>query len=248
MFSRKVVLPVVLATAAGAPYLVMEDDWSQAAKQQLTSLMSSEESAAPTNEAYLPDGAIKPPILQPEFGLGSRAENPRDGIPEYLGGPPVNHVAEVLRFDIAPAWVTARWPRVTTTISENGLEGLRVPLVTGTRPSDLAGSLTFYFDPYQRVQRLTFEGHTGDASQLVEVITQHYQLQPEPALHAGMYVARWNGRPTSVVRISRAPVVTHDSPRSQLQILMELNRPSEYFTLSPQVAQMLDLDRHTNRW
>jgi hypothetical protein len=247
MFKRKVLLPVVLATAAGTPYLVMEDDWSDAAKQQLSGLLSSED-AESSSAAYLPDGQLAPPDYQSEFGHGSRAENPRTGVPEHLGGPPVNHVAEVLRFDISPAWVTSRWPRVTTTVSENGLEGLRVPLVTGTRPQDLAGSLTYYFDPYQRVQRLTFEGYAGDPSQLVAVITQHYQLQPEPSLHAGMYVARWNGNPTSVVRISRSPIVTHDSPRSQLQILMELNRPSLYFTLSPQIQQILDVDRHTSRW
>ncbi len=248
MLKSKLLLPVALATAAGTPYLVMEDDWSAGAKQQITSMWSSDESEESAEEMPLPAGDGSAPVFRPEFAYGDRAENPRGEIHEAIGGPPVYHVAEVLRFDISPAWVTSRWPRVTTTLSEQGMEGLRVPLVTGTRPCDLAGALTYYFDAHQRVQRLTFEGYTGDASQLVAVITQHYGLRQEPTLHAGMYVARWNGRPTSVVRISWAPIVTHDSPRSQLQILAELNRPSERYGLSPQISQLLDQDRHTNRW
>lgn len=249
MLKSKVLLPVVLATAAGTPYLVMEDDWSAGAKQQIASMWSEEGEADEAADAVsLPDVGAPPPVFRPEFAHGDKAESPRAEIHDLLGGPPVYHVGEVLRFDISPAWVTGRWPRVTTTLSEQGMEGLRVPLVTGTRPHDLAGSLTYYFDNQQRVQRLTFEGYTGDAGQLVAVITQHYRLQAEPTLHAGMYVARWNGHPTSVVRITRAPIITHDSPRSQLQILVELNRPSEKYGLSPQVSQLLDQDHHTNRW
>ncbi len=248
MLKSKVLLPVVLATAAGTPYLVMEDDWSAGAKQQITSMWSDDESGESADAAPLPDVGGPAPVFRPEFAHGEKAENPRAEIHDTLGGPPVYYVGEVLRFDISPDWVTSRWPRVTTTLSEQGMEGFRVPLVTGTRLHDLAGSLTYYFDSHQRVQRLTFEGYTGDASQLVAVITQHYRLQAEPTLHAGMYVSRWNGHPTSVVRITRAPIITHDSPHSQLQILVELNRPSKQYGLSPQFSQLLDQDHHTNRW
>jgi hypothetical protein len=163
-------------------------------------------------------------------------------------GPPATNLGEVLRFDVSPDWVTGRWPRVTTVLAEQGLEGLRVPLVTGTDIGDLAGSLTYYFDRYHRVQRLAFDGYTGDERRLLAVIVQHYGLQPEPTLDAAMYVARWNGRPSSVVRISRAPIITHDSPHSQLHVMLELNRPSHEYGLSPEFVQILERDRNTRRW
>ena len=46
-----------------------------------------------------------------------------------------------------------RWPRVTT-VPQFALAGLRVPLVTGTQIDDLAGSLTYYFDRTDQVQRI----------------------------------------------------------------------------------------------
>jgi hypothetical protein len=163
-------------------------------------------------------------------------------------GPTTTNFGEVLRFDISPPWVTGRWPRVTTVLAEQGLEGLRVPLVTGMNVDDLAGSLTYYFDRYHRVQRLAFDGYTGDERRLLSLIVQHYGLQPEPTLDAAMYVARWNGKPSSVVRISRAPIITHDSPHSQLHVMLELNRPSYEYGLSPDFLQILDRDRNARRW
>ena len=246
MISRKVLLPVVLATAAGTPYLVMEDDWSTAAKQQISGMFSGDSESDGSSDVA-PEGSLGVEFNS-EYGHGSRAENPRTEIHPQLGGPPAPHLGEVLRFDISPAWVTGRWPRVTTTLSERGLEGLRVPLVTGTKPDDLAGSLTYYFDHSQKVQRLTFEGYTGDDRRLLSLITQYYGLKAEPTLHAGMYVSRWNGTPSSVLRITRAPIVTHASPRSQLHILLELNRPNANFGLSPATLQVLAADQHDGRW
>jgi hypothetical protein len=244
MIKRKILLPVVLATAAGTPYLVMEDDWSDTAKQQISGLFEGESDESTGTAASA--GMIAE--FNSEYAHGQRAETPRGDVHPHLGGPPVSHLGEVIRFDISPAWVTSRWPRVTTTLSEQGMQGLRVPLVTGTRPDDLAGSLTYYFDRREQVQRLTFEGYTGDERRLLSIVTHYYGLRSEPTLHAGMYVARWNGVPTSLLRISRAPIVTHASPRSQLHVLLELNRPNATFGLSPEARQVLDLDSGAGRW
>ena len=119
--------------------------------------------------------------------------------------PAENELTDVLRFDISPGWVMQRWPRVTT-VAQSTLAGLRVPLVTGTQIDDLAGSLTYYFDRTDQVQRISFQGLTGDDRKLVEIVTSGYGMQPEPALGGGMYVARWNAMPTSALRVTYAPV------------------------------------------
>ena len=79
-----------------------------------------------------------------------------------IEGPSFQELHEVFRFDLHPKAVFARWPRVTTVLAEPALEGLRVPLVTGKDPDDLSGALTYYFDQQKVVQRITFQGYTGD--------------------------------------------------------------------------------------
>jgi hypothetical protein len=249
MFKRKFMLPLVVATAAGGPYLLMEENWSQSAFQMLDGAITADDTPAGDPPATIPVTAGMPlPDFRSEFSFGSDAQYPRTDPDANLAGPPVGHLGEVLRFDITPQWVTARWPRVTATLAEQGLEGLRVPVVTGTNLDDLAGSLTYYFNRLHQLQRLTFEGYTGDERRLVSIVTQHYGLQPEPTLDAGMYVARWNNRPSSMLRVARAPIMTHDSPHSQLHVLLELNRPSMEFGLSTQAQLVLERDRNARRW
>jgi len=250
MLKRKLLFPVILATAASAPYAVMEDDWSNAAKEKLQGLWPAGDSVAGPSATVEAGGKLDvgEPEYKSEFTIGRQAENPRAGVHESLAGPPVSNLGEVIRFDVSPSWVTSRWPRVTTTLAESGMEGLRALLVTGTKIDDLAGSITYYFDRNRRVQRLTFDGYTGDDRKLLALLARYYGLQPEPTLDANMYVARWNGRPTSILRVSRAPIISADSPHSQLHVMMELNRPSAYYGLSPQCKQLLERDRHSQRW
>ena len=80
----------------------------------------------------------------------------------------------MLRFDVTASWVMQHWPRVSTGLPYLQLQGYRVALVTGTRVTDLAGSLTYYFNAQQQVQRITFRGTTGDPSVLVALLAGRY--------------------------------------------------------------------------
>ena len=247
MFKRQFMFPVLLVTAAGTPFLLMEEDGASLLSQQVGDVFTTSGTAEPVGDQPWTESALTRPVPS-EYGFGPTAQLP-DAIPaDWLAGAPVRELREVIRFDIPPSWVTSRWPRVTTTLSETGLEGLRVPMVTGTQVDDLAGSLTYYFDHQHRVQRLTFEGFTGDDRRLVALITQDFGLQPAQTLHAGMYAAWWNGVPTSVLRVDRAPVITMASPHAQLQIFLELNRPGMQYGLSQAAHEILQKDRATFRW
>ena len=85
-------------------------------------------------------------------------------------------LAEALRFDVTPAWVVRRWPWVSTGLSHLSLNGYRVPLFTGTAEDDLAGALTYYFNSLQQVQRITFQGTTGDAAKLIRLVRSRFQF------------------------------------------------------------------------
>jgi len=166
----------------------------------------------------------------------------------YLVGGPIQDLREVLRFDISPDWVMSRFSRVTTVLADTDLEGLRVPLVTGTGPADLAGSITYYFDGMGKLQRVMLHGFTGDATRMVATMTQHYGLQAEPSLDAGVYTRRWNGTPVHFLRLTRAPVVYSDALHHKLIVYMELNQPDLRYGISSEAQRIIDADRRTGRW
>ena len=126
-------------------------------------------------------------------------------------------LGEVLTFNGTPAWVMARWPRVTAGLATLDLQGYRVPLVTGTSAGDLAGSLTYYFDKNQVVSYITFHGTTGDPRKLVALVMHRYSFVPQKSDDPGLslYQVRWNGKPLSELRIRTASVVRADQPRGR---------------------------------
>ncbi|MGI8979601.1 MAG: DUF6690 family protein [Pirellulaceae bacterium] len=162
-------------------------------------------------------------------------------------GAPACDIPEAFRFDVSPQWITARWPRVTTVLAETDLQGLRVPLVTGPRPDDLAGSLTYYFDKRHEVKRIAFQGNTGDERRLVAFLTQYYGLKPVPTLGAGLYMTKLHGKPLSTLHLTWPPVVAMDKPTNRCEIVLELNR-ADAGGASSQVRELLEYDRRAKRW
>lgn len=153
-----------------------------------------------------------------------------------------------INFNANPRWIMETWPRVSTTLSDVQLEGLRVPLVSGSRIDDIAGSLTYYFDKDKVLQRITFHGTTGDERRLVAMLTQHYKFESEPSVAGSLYMVKWNGEPVSVLRVEPAAVINQNLPHTRLKIDLEINRPSRYYSLSPEMAKLVDRDKHAGRW
>ncbi|MCA9107169.1 MAG: hypothetical protein KDA83_17250 [Planctomycetales bacterium] len=149
---------------------------------------------------------------------------------------------QVIRFDVTPNWIKANWPRVSVGWTEDGLEGFRVPLVTGTQVNDLTGALTYYFDAEHRVQRIRFVGNTGDASELVDLCTRYFEMRIEPTRIAGFYVRRYHGRPVNVLRVTHEAVIHAERPNQQLNLVMELNNPAGEYELSQATVELLSLD------
>ncbi len=184
-------------------------------------------------------GAGVPPSTSPVVSMA---------IPGSLVGGPIHDLREVLRFDITPDWVTSRFSRVTTVLATTELEGFRVPVVTGIGTSDLAGTITYYFDHSGKLQRVMLHAFTGDVSRVVETMTQHYGLQAEPTLDAGVYTRRWNARPVHFLRITRAPVVYSDALHHKFTVFLELNQPELQYGISEEAQQIIDADRGIGRW
>lgn len=82
------------------------------------------------------------------------------------GGPPVADFLELFNFDVTPDWIEARWTCITV-VGPLTTRGYRVPLSTGPSPSDLVGSLTYYFNRHLELEKITFEGFTGELDRLL---------------------------------------------------------------------------------
>lgn len=165
-----------------------------------------------------------------------------------VGGGAVNDLREVLRFDIVPGWLPQRFARVSTVTSNVQMDGLRVPLITGTQPKDIAGTLTYYFDASQSVKRINLHGLTGDPTQLANLMVQYYQLKPEQSLGGQLFTTRWNNRITSVLQVAPAPIIYAGADHSKYVIFLELNQPTNQYGLSDEASEVLRTSQATQRW
>lgn len=230
--SRPIWFYGLLIAALGGPYLLLDQNMAGRLWKKLPQLISSAEKK-PAQEVSSPATEARPDPPLPLLAVTAPS------------GAPLCDIPDAFRFDVSPEWITARWPRVTTVLAETELQGLRVPLITGTRPDDLAGSLTYYFDKRHEVQRIAFQGTTGDEQRLVAFMTQIYGLKAVPTLGAGLYMTQAHGTPLSTLRLTWPPVVSMKQT-SRCEIVLELNRPDA--GPSRQVRELLEYDRRAKKW
>jgi hypothetical protein len=182
-----------------------------------------------TDPAALPQGAIPSAGYTPTPGQV----------------PPELH--EALSLSATPAWVSSRWPRVTTTLAETNFDGLRVAL-TGIQETDLTGSLTYYFDKQQTAQRITFHGTTGNQQRLVELLMSQYGFTRQKCLAGELYTGSWMGRTYGMCRIRPAPVLSVATAPQRYEVLLEINRSGLRAKLSDAARQLLEQDRQARLW
>jgi hypothetical protein len=143
--------------------------------------------------------------------------------------PPIRPMDEVLRFDINPDWVISGWPRVMTGLGQIQLKGYRVPLVTGTAEDDLAGSLTYYFDPYAQLQRIVFHGTTGNPQRLIALVTNRFGFARHVVNHPGLVLYEVppaaGETPRSTLSVESAAVIKASDPYQRFRLTMVIERP-----------------------
>ena len=214
---RMAIRILILAAAAGGPFLYYKSpEMLSGIKAKASNLFASKESSGETASAAEPTVAQQPEITP----LGTPKIPIHEGV--------VADFSEVFRFDISTGWVMQRWPRVSTGMSQLQLQGYRVPLVTGTRLDDLAGSLTYYFNPYQQVQTITFNGTTGDATRLIQTLSQKYGFQRQLANDSGLFVyivPDEKKKIRSILRIRPSGIIRTDTPHSRFHVDMTIERP-----------------------
>ena len=254
-FQKPLGATLLLGSALGTPYILFETEPGEQIRRAVAFDATSLEMTPPeiTQHGNAPPlnsppaspkvESIQNPVLPPSVRLSGL--DPLAPASDFQ--PPID-LREVLRFDIDPDFVYRRFARVSTVLSDLSLDGLRVPLVSGTQAYDVAGSLTYYFDINKTLRRIQMQGVTGDARGLIELMVQHYRLHAEPSLGGQLLTTRWNNRVTSFMHVAPAPVVTSASPNARFAFYLEINPPADHYGLSQEAMQMLVQAQAAKRW
>lgn len=260
MVGRPLMLASLLGASIGVPYVVSKTS-TPTTPSVATASPSSAAATTPAPSAWSTAGVpatpstTPPPLLTQAanfFNSGATApastaypstSTPAPLVP--LGGPaavsPMRYhtLQEVLRFDVSKEWVYQNWERKSTGLADPQMFGIRVPLVTGTQRTDLAGSLTYQFDAQGQVQHISFRGRTADTTGIVNYLTQTYQFQRMQA-PAGeqLYQVRDGSSVYSELRTMPESVLLENSPLGSFGVVLELGRPGSNRPLQPQVPPL----------
>jgi hypothetical protein len=184
--------------------------------------------------------------MTPDYGAAQTLVFPGNQFGPDLSAEPLEHLpvqdfSEIFRFDLNKSAIQQRWKRISTNPADfrNELSGMRVPLVTGTNSWDLHGSLTYYFDTHQHLQRITFRGWTGNPQKLLNWLTSQYQFKPQPTTLAGFYLGETNRKTHGGIMLKTPPVIDSSNPLEQYGIVMEMNRPDGPFELSEEYRRLI---------
>jgi len=111
------------------------------------------------------------------------------------------------------SWVQRTYDDASRTMDQQR-EGLRVTLVTGDKLEDLAGSLTYWFDRQGRVERITFQGVTGNPAKLVSFAHRSQKMVARGCERDAIFVRDGKNGPLHLLHISR-----------RYEVTLELNQP-----------------------
>jgi hypothetical protein len=211
MIKRSTVLFAVLS-AAGVPYLASTRLGDAA---QETAPLAGEQQPAAADEGQ----AAAPGAASQEVRISALASSPLE----------IQQLPQVLRFDITVGWILGHWSRVSTSLAELDLNGYRVALVTGTTEGDLAGSLTYYFNTQQQLERITFSGTTGITGPLVSLLASRFQFVGETTddPSRGIYRVRHGRKIKGELQIKPAPIVRRQDGRARFAVNLTIDRPAE---------------------
>ncbi len=231
-------LPILLAAAIGIPYLATNGpgidglmEKFQSATRSATRVNSGSPQASVLKQ--IPQRQMRSPGPQGPGATLYQTVTPIEGLPAMS-------LQEVFNLNVSKEWVYQRWARKSTALSELGMFGIRVPLVTGTQLHDLAGSLTYFFGNDNKVKRISFHGTTGDTTQLVRLAAQQYGLRQQATPVAGeqLFQIRRKEHVFSELRTRPAPVLWSSSPHDSFAVDFDLQHPD---ATTPLAKQLLPL-------
>ncbi|HVT29868.1 MAG TPA: DUF6690 family protein [Lacipirellulaceae bacterium] len=228
MSSRPLIIATLVGASVGVPYLASQSSLGQ---KNSTGAKQAQPAALPSTTAT---PSRTPIISQPQLAAVQAPVALTHGNLPPITGPQFASVGQVLRFDITKEWIYQNWDRKLTGPTDVGLFSVRVPLVMGPQLTALAGSLTYYFNPQGQVEYISFLGHTGDTTPLVQLVTGTYHLQyVSSPTGEQVYQLLYEGQVQSELRTHPEPILQAGSPNQSIAVELELARPGSVRVLPP---------------
>ena len=226
--TNKPVLTLIFLLAIGVPAaLLVSADWSSVFKSSEAPTAAIPGSPGATGGS---PGVSGSPVSSP-MTAGRAASETGEAAPPAPGSRPegsgFQDLAEILRFDVTPGWIISRWPWVSAGLAQLDLQGYRVPVLTGAGEDDLAGALTYYFNPRQQVQRITFRGTTGDPGKLIRLLADRFRFGRRLTNDPGLFryeVAEPSGPAKSYLDIR---LLRPTNPAHRFEVSLVVERPKE---------------------
>lgn len=209
---KKYKLWALAASLVGGPYAYFEGgEWTKDLSSGLRAITGESTGQKGPTTAALTGGPSLP----------HRSQASRTVAPSPVALP------EIFRFDVTPEWVEGHWSDVSLGMADVSLTGYRVMLITGPNPADLAGSLTYYFDVDQRLQRIRFTGVTGDPRPLVaEMALRHRFMRCATDVPGSeVYQVHLHGKAQGEMRIRSAPTLSAGTSLGRYSVDLSIDRP-----------------------
>ncbi|MEO0531986.1 MAG: DUF6690 family protein [Planctomycetota bacterium] len=230
MMARSLGLAGLLGAAVGGPYVV-----SQANNGNLESPWGSPQAAEPATPDTVAVPAFDRSALEDPNGPGAEVYKS----PAALAGPVGITLEQALDWNITKNWVYRHWARKSTGLADPTLFGVRVPLVTGSGMTDVAGSMTYYFDNAGVLQRMRLRGLTADTSRIVHFATTRLGMQPRQPFSPGdqLFQAIEIKRLRAELQTTPESVLWATQPHGSFGVRLEATRPGSDYYVTPQVPE-----------
>lgn len=236
MIGRPIALAGLLGAAVGGPYVL-----SQANNSDWQNPWGAAPPAAPA-ESPAPQATFDPLTVAnqpPDTGFRAGPGTNVYESPASLVGPVGIPLEQAMDWSVDKNWVYRNWARKSTGLSDPVLFGVRVPLVTGSGMTDVAGSLTYYFDAAGVLQRMTLKGRTADTSRVVHLASTRFAMQPATGSPGDqVFKAVENKKLRGVLRTRPEGTLWATSPHTSFDIEMEVTRPGSPFVARSMAPQL----------
>lgn len=232
-----------LTTVAGigalcfGPYMVQEtqtgrDLWNWATKQAWQSISSNtpplRDRDTPTDPPpgqFVSTSPFSTPTTPDSRQRGEPSDPAAESYPS-TPGPATIDLRAWLRWDLPRGYLIWQHPNAAIVPTERNLLGYRIPFTTGLQPHDLTGTLTYYFDSKDQLQRMELSAASGNPWPMTQWLLPQFRLQPIPSTHPNVRLAILKSRdkPQSLLAVASGNASSASTPH---ELFLELNRSTD---------------------
>jgi hypothetical protein len=142
-------------------------------------------------------------------------------------GPATIDLRAWLRWELPRGYLLWQHPNAAIVPTERNLVGYRIPFTTGLQPQDLTGTLTYFYDAKDQLQRMELSAASINPWPMTQWLVPQFRLQPIASQHPNLRLAILENRdkPQSLLAVATGNSPSASPPH---ELFLELNRSTEF--------------------